>query len=261
MVSGLAGAIDASFTTASHAEAPARPSRAIPVVLACPSMNFFAHALIAARRREEPAWILGSMLPDLASMAGLRLTGVAVPGRFSPLLGEGVDFHHTCDDAFHGAPIFVELMDSAHAELEARGLGSGPAMAIGHVGVELLLDGCLVTRHGVPVYYREAMELASVASDDLHWHPGTSGAAHEHPQRWQALCKRLRGAPVPEGYADPSFVADRLIQILARRPMLAVEPGNEPEVHAWAKRWVAKVAARELALLDQVEDRLARARS
>ncbi len=216
-------------------------------------MNFFAHALIAARRREEPAWILGSMLPDLASMAGLRLQGITTPGRFSPLLGSGVDFHHTCDDAFHGAPIFVELMDRAHAELESRGLGSGPAMAIGHVGVELLLDGCLVTRHGVPIYYREAMELAAEAGQDLEWRD----ANHEHPQRWQAMCKRLSGAPVPEAYANPGFVADRLIQILARRPMLAVEPGNEPEVHAWAKRWVAKVAARELDLLEQVEHRLA----
>lgn len=217
-------------------------------------MNFFAHALVAARRREEPAWILGSMIPDLASMAGLRLQTVSNPGRLGQLLSEGVDFHHRCDDAFHGAPIFVELMDGAHAELEERGLGGGPAMAIGHVGVELLLDGCLVTRHGVPTSYREAMALASEAGDDLNWRDSDP----EHSQRWQAMCSRLRGAPVPEGYANPQFVADRLVQILARRPMLAVEPGNEWLVFEWAKRWVPKVAARERELLDQVEERLAR---
>jgi hypothetical protein len=217
-------------------------------------VNFFAHALIAARRREDPAWILGSMVPDLASMAGLRLHTVSNPGRLGQLLAEGVDFHHRSDDAFHGAPIFVELMDSAHAELESRGLGGGPAMAIGHVGVELLLDGCLVTRHGVPASYRDAMALASAAGEDLNWRDAT----HEHPQRWQAMCKRLIHAPVPEGYADPQFVADRLVQILSRRPMLAVEPGNEPLVFEWAKRWIPKVAARERELLEQVEDRLGR---
>jgi hypothetical protein len=218
-------------------------------------VNFFALALIAARRREQPAWILGSMVPDLASMAGLRLQTVSNPGRLGRLLAEGVDFHHRCDDAFHGAPIFVELMDAAHAELEARGMGGGAAMAIGHVGVELLLDGCLVTRHGVPNSYREAMALSAAAGEDLEWRDGTP----EHSLRWQAMCKRLSSAPVPEGYADPRFVADRLVQILSRRPMLAVEPGNEPLVFEWAKRWIPKVAAREQALLDQVEDRLARA--
>jgi hypothetical protein len=218
-------------------------------------VNFFAHALIAARRREEPEWILGSMVPDLASMAGLRLRDVASTGRLGPLLGEGVGFHHTCDDAFHGAPIFVELMDGAHAELESRGLGQGPAMAIGHVGVELLLDGCLVTRHGVPASYREAMALAAKAGEDLLWRDDSP----EHGERWRAMCERLERAPVPEAYANPQFVADRLVQILSRRPMLAVEPGNEPEVALWARRWVPKVAARELELLAQVEERLARA--
>lgn len=218
-------------------------------------MNFFAHALVAQRRREDPAWILGSMLPDLASMAGLRLRSVTRPGRLGAGLAEGVDFHHTCDDAFHGAPIFVELMDRAHAELEARGLGSGPAMAIGHVGVELLLDGCLVERHGVPTVYRDAMALTGEAGDDMIWHDPTA----EHPRRWQALCKRLAGAPVPEAYAQPRFVADRLVFMLSHRPLLAVEPGNEPIVHAWAERWVEQVRARELELMQQVEDRLARA--
>jgi hypothetical protein len=217
-------------------------------------MNFFAHALIAARRREEPAWILGSMVPDLASMAGLRLHTVNNPGRLGQLLSEGVDFHHRSDDAFHGAPIFVELMDTAHAELESRGLGGGAAMAIGHVGVELLLDGCLVTRHGVPASYREAMALAGEAGEDLNWREATA----EHSQRWRAMCTRLSNAPVPEGYTDPRFVADRLVQILSRRPMLAVEPGKEYLVLEWARRWVPKVAARQQALLDQVEDRLAR---
>lgn len=218
-------------------------------------MNFFAHALIAEKRRDDPAWILGSMLPDLASMAGLRLRSVARPGRLGAGLAEGVDFHHACDDAFHGAPIFVELMDRAHAELEARGLGSGPAMAIGHVGVELLLDGCLVQRHGVPTSYREAMKLTTDAGSDMHWHDGTP----EHPRRWQALCDRLARAPVPEAYTKPHFVADRLVFMLSHRPLLAVEPGNEPIVTSWAERWVEQVRARELELMQEVEDRLARA--
>ena len=123
-------------------------------------MNFFSHAIVATRRSEDPRWILGSMLPDFVSMAGLRLASVTGD---TPL-ERGVAFHHTCDDAFHSAPIFVDLMEQAREELELEGLDSGPAMAIGHVGVELLLDGHLVEQGGVTPGYRAAMIETPVGS-------------------------------------------------------------------------------------------------
>ncbi|NVB36610.1 hypothetical protein G6O69_02115 [Pseudenhygromyxa sp. WMMC2535] len=213
-------------------------------------MNFFAHAVLAARRSESPSWIVGAMAPDFASMAGMRLVGIEDDDE----LARGVDFHHRSDDAFHGAPIFVELMEDARVELEARGLGFGPAAAIGHVGVELLLDGLLVDRLGVLPSYRAAMAAAAELDQNLRFH---DLGRFEGCRRWRTLCGRLRDAPLPESYQAPDFVADRLIWILAKRPRLAVEAGNEPEVFAWAARARGLVDARADALMDQVEARLA----
>lgn len=216
-------------------------------------MNFFAHALFAARRRPDAPWILGSMVPDLASMAGLRLRHATERPRLGVLLGAGIDFHHATDDAFHRAPKFQALEAETREELKARGLSGGPAMAIGHVGVELLLDGWLVGRHGVSDTFRAAVAIAGEAAHDLCWH----ASVVEGPARWQALCARLPGAPVPEGYADPDFVAALLIRILSSRPRLAVDPGREDEVFAWARRAAPVIAARAEALLEEVEARLA----
>src|SRR5690606_21038673 len=170
-------------------------------------VNFFSHAVVAARRSEDPRWILGSMLPDFVSMAGLRLESV----HGDAPLERGVAFHHTCDDAFHGAPLFVELMERAREQLERDGLDSGPALAIGHVGVELLLDGYLVERHGVVPCYRHAMSEAADVAVLLRF----VGLARELGEaRWRQLCARLESAPVPQRYTEPAFVADRLIKIL-----------------------------------------------
>jgi hypothetical protein len=212
-------------------------------------VNFFSHAVLAERRSDDPRWILGSMLPDFVSMAGLRLESVTGDAP----LERGVAFHHQSDDAFHGAPLFVELMEGAREELERAGLDSGPAMAIGHVGVELLLDGHLVERYGVLPSYRYAMsEAAGVASllrfVGLEPEPGAD--------RWRRLCARLEAAPVPQRYTEPAFVADRLIYILATRPRLAVPFGREPLVFDWARRAAPIVAASADALFDEVEARL-----
>jgi hypothetical protein len=212
-------------------------------------VNFFSHAVVATRRSDDPRWILGSMLPDFVSMAGLRLSSVIGDAP----LERGVAFHHTCDDAFHGAPIFVDMMEQAREELELEGLDSGPAMAIGHVGVELLLDGHLVEQGGVTHGYRAAIEEAAHVDVLLRFHglDPDQGAAS-----WRQMAKRLAAAPVPERYTEPSFVANRLVFILSSRPRLAVPFGREPLVYAWAERAAPTVAKRAKALFEQVEARL-----
>ena len=213
-------------------------------------MNFFSHAVVASSRSEDARYILGSMLPDFVSMAGLRLERVSGDAP----LERGVAFHHTCDDAFHGAPLFVDLMETAREELEAEGLDSGPSMAIGHVGVELLLDGYLVEQHGVIRGYREAVEEAAHV-DVLLRFVGLDEA--QGSARWRHMAARLAEAPVPEGYTRPAFVADRLVRILSSRPRLAVPFGREPLVHAWAARAKPKIYAAGAAMFAQVEQRLA----
>jgi hypothetical protein len=215
-------------------------------------LNFFSHAVVAARRSEDPRWILGSMMPDFVSMAGLRLESVIGDAP----LERGVAFHHTCDDAFHGAPIFVDLMEEAREELERQGLGGGPSMAIGHVGVELLLDGYLVERGGVTPTYRAAIEEAAHVDVLLRFH-GLN--ADQGGERWRQMARRLAEAPVPERYTEPSFVANRLVFILSHRPRLAVPAGLEPLVYDWAEQAAPRVARRAAALFEQVETRLAAA--
>lgn len=189
------------------------------------------------------------MLPDFVSMAGLRLESV----HGDAPLERGVAFHHVCDDAFHGAPLFIDLMERAREQLERDGLDSGPAMAIGHVGVELLLDGHLVARGGITPSYRYAMSEAADVAVLLRF----AGLSAEQGQsRWRSLCERLQDAPVPQRYTEPAFVADRLIRILSTRPRLAVPFGREPLVFDWARRAAPKVAASAEALFEQVEARL-----
>ena len=184
-------------------------------------MNFFSHAVVASSRSEDPRYVLGSMLPDFVSMAGLRLEQVSGDAP----LERGVAFHHQSDDAFHGAPLFVDLMEEAREELEHEGMDSGPAMAIGHVGVELLLDGHLVEERGVIRVYRDAVEEAAHV-DVLLRFAGLDAA--QGSARWRKLAERL-----------------------------AVPFGQEGLVHSWARRAAPKVSAAAPRLFAQVEHRLA----
>ncbi len=208
-------------------------------------VNFFGHALIARSRRRSPLYVLGSMLPDFLSMARLR-----APEIESEELREGVQMHHDTDDAFHGAPSFLRLMHEAQDELEAAGVPYGGAMAVGHVGVELLLDGWLVREHGVDPIYRDALRAEP---GPLRWRERDERPA----ARWRTLRARLREAPVPEAYQEPSFVADRLVRILDGRPRLALDAKSAAIVAEWAPRARPRVEAGAPELLEEVESRLA----
>ena len=211
----------------------------------CGVVNFFGHATIAlteGEQRGNPGYVLGSMLPDFASMAGMRLAGVD-----DPSIEAGVALHHRTDDAFHGAPTFVRLMGGAQDELEATGMRHGSAMAIAHVGVELLLDGCLVERLGVDPSYHAALETEDAP---IRWRHD------EGPTRWEFMRRRLRAAPIPDGYRDPDFVAERLVRILSGRPRLALEERERSTVFSWARRACAPVAAAADELMDEVCTRL-----
>lgn len=212
-------------------------------------MNFLAHAVFAARRRASTPYVLGSMLPDLAGVAGLRIVAITAGE-----LREGVDFHHASDEAFHGAPTFLELMSDGRDELEAHGVALGAAMAASHVGLELLLDGWLAEATGTRPY-RQAMNEASELTGDVQWNHADGG------RRFSVMCSHLIAAPIPEGYVEPDFVAERLERILARRPRLAFRADEGAEVRAWLARMKPRLWARAEPLLAEVSERLAAAPS
>ncbi|MEZ4426972.1 MAG: hypothetical protein R3A51_04665 [Nannocystaceae bacterium] len=199
-------------------------------------MNFFGHATVARWFVDSPAYVLGAMLPDFASMAGVRIAGVD-----DAELADGVALHHRTDDVFHRAPIFCALMGEAQDVLEDRGLERGSAMAVAHVGVELLLDGWLSAREeGALASYRAALEVPDPA---VRWRTADA------EQRWPTLRDRLRASALPGAYRDPAFVADRLVMILARRPRLAVDDRGAAVIAGWASAGVDAVAARGEALM------------
>lgn len=209
-------------------------------------MNFYGHLAIGVSYSTDPAFLLGSMLPDFASMAGIRR--IVAGGLQS--VSDGIRFHHETDAVFHRAPAFADLTARGLTTLEGAGLARGTARAVAHVGLELLLDGLVLERPDGPglAPYLEALTAAesSALQRQLHTERGA------FDPRLAVLVARLRQAPVPDGYRQPAFVAERLQRMLAGRPRLAMAEGDTPLVSAWLSEIRATLAAQTDTLLQQV---------
>jgi acyl carrier protein phosphodiesterase len=213
-------------------------------------MNFFGHACVAIVRSESPRFVLGTMLPDLASMASLRLGGLR-----DPELAAGVALHHHTDRLFHGAEAFRGLCESALRDLEGAGVARGAARAVGHVGSELLLDGVLSVDEHARATYARALELA--LRDRVEQEVGFEGDTS--PVRLRRLLERLSEGPLPEGYRDVDFVYARLEGLLATRPRLALCPGDAVPVRSWLKKAARRLESDGAALLRHVRESVLRA--
>lgn len=176
-------------------------------------MNFFAHALVASWRSRSPAYALGAMLPDLASMVGAR-----TPVVDHVEVAAGVELHHATDRAFHRLPVFVRAMAEIQERLMRRGVGRGPAAGAAHVGFELCLDGALLDEPDAVPSYLAALDAArGDLRATIPWpEPDAAG-------RWHALVDRLASYGPPDRYRDPALVTDRVARALASRPRLALD--------------------------------------
>jgi acyl carrier protein phosphodiesterase len=210
-------------------------------------MNFFAHASVALQLSSDSRFLLGSMLPDLSSMVGLRLRAVN-----EGILARGVQYHHATDAAFHGAPLFVEWCSQGTTLLSSAGIGRGTARAVAHVGTELLLDGALSDDRVSRAAYGRSLEAAVQERyvDDLD----LGGA--ENAERLHAALIRLSQSSIPEAYRDLQFVSDRLRTILARRPRLAMQDCDLSGVQRFLRLAQEQVNDSRLQLLQQVESGL-----
>jgi hypothetical protein len=173
-------------------------------------VNFFGHALVASWRSAHPAFALGSMLPDFATMVGARAE------TDHPELSAGIAFHHATDRAFHRIPAFRTLESETTALLAAAGLGRGPSRGAAHVSVELCLDAALVDEPNAIDTYLAALALAP--DMPLSW------SSPDALPRWHSLHTRLlsRGAPQP----DPAAIATRVTYALSSRPLLSLDPAS-----------------------------------
>lgn len=197
-------------------------------------MNVLGHTHVAlAAGRDDPGWLLGAVLPDLAPMAGVRVDRSALPDD----VAAGVRCHVAADAAFHALPAFTHGAGEIRRALAARGVPSGPARAVGHAGWELLLDGALV-RSATETAFRAAMADGGKATVAM----STADAG-----RWTAFLDRGRGTPLL-AYDDPAWVADRLHAMLARRPRLRLPDDRVPVV----ARVLAAVRCQVVAAAEEV---------
>jgi hypothetical protein len=210
-------------------------------------VNFFGHAWLAAERHPDAAFVFGAMLPDLAAMAGLRVLGVAHASADA-----GRRFHYATDAAFHRAEGFSSLSLAATQALLDAGLRRGPARAIGHVGVELLLDGWLATEQGVPALYGEALALGPALAPSIAFRLGAGVAP------LLVLCERVAATPHSlAAWCEPKRLTERLVRILAPRPLLALAASELPAVRAWAACARREVERTAPALLSELREGLA----
>ncbi|MCX5743363.1 MAG: hypothetical protein NT062_12795 [Proteobacteria bacterium] len=169
-------------------------------------MNYFGHAAIARWRALAPAAVLGAMLPDFASMCGGRL----IASQPHDVVAEGVALHHHTDRVFHQLPVVTGLMRGLEERLTDLGCARGPTLAVGHIGVELLLDGVFVADAADRAGY-----LAAIASDaSVAWHD-------DGDARFQVLLDRLRTFGVPDDLRTVDAILYRLKRVLGPRPRLA----------------------------------------
>jgi len=169
-------------------------------------VNFFGHAAVASFTSSAPGTLLGAMLPDFATMAGLRLATSADPD-----VTAGIALHHATDATFHTLPAVTALMRDLDDRLAALGCARGPRRAASHIGIELLLDGLLVDTPS----FRDAY-LRGIHHDD------PSLTFRDAPNdRFHFLLARLRAHGVPFDLKSPDAITARLGRMLAHRPLLA----------------------------------------
>lgn len=176
-------------------------------------MNFLAHAAVARRTAgDDPAFVLGAVLPDLLPMAGVRLDRDAVPDA----VAAGWRAHHRADEAFHSSPAFLTGVSALRTDLRATLLGTGPRRAVAHVGWELLLDDAVADDASLVEVFRSALALGRSVTADV---------------RWQDLLDRFE-AIGPARPASPLVVAQRAQRACSRRPRLAFGDEHLSEVAA-----------------------------
>lgn len=206
-------------------------------------VNFFGHAAVASWRRRDAGYVLGAMLPDLATMIGARPPAVS-----SDDLDAGIRFHHETDRAFHGSDTFRFLERRARQDLQAHGLRRGSALAAAHVGIELLIDAQLSSNADAREVYLRAIEHGQTraARTSILWQEPVFS------DRFEGLCAVLAGHRDDLQSPTPQRVARRLARALAGRRRLAVNERGERIIAGWIAATQCAVAERMPALIAEL---------
>jgi hypothetical protein len=200
-------------------------------------VNFLGHTHVALASGDDPVYVLGAVLPDLASMAGVRVDRTRSDG----VLHAGIRCHIETDAAFHSHALFREGSAAIRRDLVPLELPAGASRAIGHIGWELLLDGTLVGSRTESAFHYALIEgdraLAAIVTGDQ--------------PRWRAFLERWRSMTDARlRYDEPGWVAERLYLMLRSRPRLAFPEPAVPGVAEVLDRHAAAVAGVAAEVLD-----------
>ena len=213
------------------------------------AMNFVGHIATGLRATSADApgaFIIGTALPDFASMAKLRLT------ERHGALAEGIAVHHSTDRAFHSHEWFLDVVSTLRESLRCDGLPDGASRACAHVAPELLLDGVLidepVVARGVDRVYEA---LANPAADVV------ALVAPPTRQRWRSHLINVTARLDPYGYRDTQVVAERLHAIASRRPRLSFDADSVKVVAARLQQLQPDVQASAQTVLGDVSSAVA----
>jgi hypothetical protein len=208
-------------------------------------VNFFGHAYVASWYDVGPDFVLGAMLPDFSSMLGVKPPRVRDPN-----VSEGIELHHLTDAAFHTAEPFLALTQAARLALERSGLARGPARAVAHIGVEILLDEVLAADDKARDAYLGALANRESSAEVLDFQ------GSEDRARYIALLSVLASRGAPEAPATPNQVADRIERALRGRPRLSLEESCRAQVSNWVVAARPDVVGCSSALLTVLRTRL-----
>lgn len=211
-------------------------------------MNFFGHAIVATWHSDEPAFVLGAMLPDFATMIGER-----VPSVLHSVLESGVAFHHATDRVFHDAPTFRALELDARRSLRGLGVSRPSALAVAHIGVEMILDVSLAGDEPGAKAYAAALHEGRAGALGMHICWASAGGR----DRYESLRSLISARGVPRAALDAGAITFRVARALSSRPRLRLEPGAEAFVERWVVDAAPQIAEKAPALIGEVSRGLA----
>jgi hypothetical protein len=217
-------------------------------------MNFFGHAALAASHFTEqdppfdrqllPTVCVGAMLPDFIGM--LRL---ARPTIHDATLARGIAFHHATDEVFHELASFHRLSRQAFAWLSDRAMPRGPARAVAHIGIEMLLDEVMAADEFARDAYRAALRVPLMPLMSFPTPPDAERLAGLQ----EALLTRAANYVPP----TPELVAERIRRTLAGRPRLATDEAGQALLGSWVTLTRPLVLAEAPEVLATLRARLA----
>lgn len=197
-------------------------------------MNLVGHVAVALDPEAAPPstdFLVGCMLPDLAAIARVRVA------RPEGALGEGVAFHYACDAVFHESEWFRASNRALRDALVDAGIDSGPARACSHAGVEMLLDGRLVTDATVDTHARVVLQAVCTGAPALG-----NLAPDDARDVWIERLQMIGGSLDPSRYQDARFVAERLHRMTDGRRRIELPEAQVDAVEAALREFQSGIA-------------------